>query len=671
LNYRIITYYFVVLLIFIQGLQAFGQVPTRIYPKIIDSLYKQLPAAKATARVDVLNGLALYLAPRYYDSSNRYANEALKLAEKLDYTKGKGIAFFNIGNIYYFKLDAKKSMMYYLDALRILEDMEPSQELGNLYYQIANFNDGSGNCRKAISVFKTVHNRASEDFVRMQMLILRSDMTYDSVIILGKKYLEDFKKEGNIQGTYTTLMQLANACFYQNIPSGLEYANEALKLSEKTGDDWLIANALHKVVNYHKNIRKEKVFKTNAVLAETLLQRARDILEKSKLPYRNRLLSETYREIGELRWEAGDLETAKHYFELDIAAVGNFLKSMDTITFPEYESKYGWYTSDHQSMAMCYGELSTINALQGNYKKALEYQLKGDSLYNRVMGILSDQAINIMQARYEDQRKRNQIDQIQKEKEIQRARQSHAIMRYSLMGGAIIIMLLVILFFLQRKRFESNRKALVLEQKLLRSQMNPHFLFNALTGIQNFIVTQKPDKASIYLSKFANLVRNILDNSVDEYVKLEKEISAIENYLELQKIRYAGKFDYRIEIDDDIDPEVVMIPPMLAQPFIENSIEHGIRHKETSGHIDIRFTLKDGTLLFEVEDNGIGRDKAREIGILRDPAHRSMATSLTLERLANLNHKLQKKIILEITDLKNALGEAAGTKVMFGIPLGQ
>ena len=145
-----------------QGLQAFGQVPTRIYPKIIDSLYKCLPAAKATARVDVLNGLALYLAPRYFDSSLRYSKEALRLSEELNYTKGKGVALFNIGNIYYFKLEAKKSMMYYLDALRILEDMEPSQELGNLYYQIANFNDGSGNCRKAISVFKTIHNIVSE-----------------------------------------------------------------------------------------------------------------------------------------------------------------------------------------------------------------------------------------------------------------------------------------------------------------------------------------------------------------------------------------------------------------------------------------------------------------------------------------------------------------------------
>ena len=163
--------------------------------------------------------------------------------------------------------------------------------------------------------------------------------------------------------------------------------------------------------------------------------------------------------------------------------------------------------------------------------------------------------------------------------------------------------------------------------------MNPHFIFNSLYSIQNFIVTEKPDKASIYLSKFAKLVRNILDNSTEEYVTLEKEISTIDNYLELQKVRYAGKFNYRIDIADEIDTETMKIPPMLAQPFIENAIEHGIKHRETPGHIDIRFSLKDHTLIFEVEDDGVGRQKAREIEIVQEPDHSSMATSLTRERL--------------------------------------
>jgi LytS/YehU family sensor histidine kinase len=122
--------------------------------------------------------------------------------------------------------------------------------------------------------------------------------------------------------------------------------------------------------------------------------------------------------------------------------------------------------------------------------------------------------------------------------------------------------------------------------------MNPHFLFNSLASIQNYIINEDSGNASIYLSRFSQLVRNILDNSVEEYVPVEKEIETIKNYFELQKVRYAGKFDFNIEVDEAIDQENMMIPPMLAQPFIENAIEHGIKHKETNGHINIRFLLQ-------------------------------------------------------------------------------
>jgi LytS/YehU family sensor histidine kinase len=276
-----------------------------------------------------------------------------------------------------------------------------------------------------------------------------------------------------------------------------------------------------------------------------------------------------------------------------------------------------------------------------------------------------------LEADNEDQLKRQEIARLVRDNELRRLKMNRTKILFAGLGSAALIAFLVFVIWIQRKRFRSDQKAMLLEQKLLRSQMNPHFIFNSLTNIQNFILTEKPDKANIYLSKFAMLVRNILDNSVEEYVVLDKEISTLENYLELQKIRYSGKFDYRIHIADEIDIDSIKIPPMLAQPFIENAIEHGIKHRETPGHIDIRFSLKENFLIFEVEDDGIGRQKAREIAILKDPEHKSMATSLTRERLTNLNRKLKEKIQLEIIDLKNALGEATGTRVMFGIPVGK
>ena len=156
-------------------------------------------------------------------------------------------------------------------------------------------------------------------------------------------------------------------------------------------------------------------------------------------------------------------------------------------------------------------------------------------------------------------------------------------------------------------------------------------------------------------------MRNILDNSVEELVPLEVEISTIENYLELQMVRYAGKFDYRIQLEDTIDAETMMIPPMLAQPFIENAIEHGVKHRITIGQIDIRFSLADHTLIFEVEDNGVGRQMARTIELQREPNHRSMATSITRERLMSMKKRRKTKISMEIADLKNESGDFTPT----------
>jgi LytS/YehU family sensor histidine kinase len=199
--------------------------------------------------------------------------------------------------------------------------------------------------------------------------------------------------------------------------------------------------------------------------------------------------------------------------------------------------------------------------------------------------------------------------------------------------------------------------------------MNPHFLFNSLASIQNFIVTEDPDKASIYLSRFSNLMRNILDSSTEEFIPLEKEIDTITYYLELQKVRYAGKFDFNIDVDENIDEENMNIPPMLAQPFIENAIEHGIKHKTTNGNIHIRFMLEGNMIKFEVEDDGVGRSRALEIEREQKKDHRSMATLITRDRLAIMNRKLKTKISLEIIDLYNDAGNARGTKVVFEVPL--
>ncbi len=202
-----------------------------------------------------------------------------------------------------------------------------------------------------------------------------------------------------------------------------------------------------------------------------------------------------------------------------------------------------------------------------------------------------------------------------------------------------------------------------------RLQMNPHFLYNSLASIQNFFITKKPSEASSYLSKFSKLVRQILSSSTTEYVSLEEEFGSIQNYLALQKIRYAEMFDYVIEVDDELEPETISIPPMLAQPFIENSIEHGFKHKVTKGLIHISIKQKQGYFILEIADNGVGRAKAKEIEKEERKDHQSMATTITTDRLAALNKKLKQKIKFKIIDLKDNSNIAIGTKVIFEIPL--
>jgi sensor histidine kinase YesM len=236
------------------------------------------------------------------------------------------------------------------------------------------------------------------------------------------------------------------------------------------------------------------------------------------------------------------------------------------------------------------------------------------------------------------------------------------------LGMLVFFIVLLAVVFIRQNKLRNEQQNLLLQQKLFRSQMNPHFIFNSLTSIQNFILDEEPGKASKYLSRFSKLVRHILDSSVEENVTLQEEISTIENYLELQKIRFQDKFDYTIEVDKAIHPEHIIIPPMLAQPFIENSIEHGIKHRKTKGNIIIRFTLKNGTIVFEVEDDGVGREKAKEILFRQNKDHKSLATAITMERIRVINKKMKQKIKLQILDLKDSANNPLGTKVQMEIP---
>lgn len=245
-----------------------------------------------------------------------------------------------------------------------------------------------------------------------------------------------------------------------------------------------------------------------------------------------------------------------------------------------------------------------------------------------------------------------------------------------LIASAVIVLFIsVSAWFLFRnvkqKNIITTQKNNLLKQKLLVSQMNPHFIFNSLNAIQNYIFKQDSLKAGNYLTQFSELIRMILDFSRKDYIAVESELKLLHTYLDLQKLRFENKFDYAIDLDKKIDTEFIFIPPMLAQPFIENAIEHGIYHKREKGRLDIRLFYEGDQLIYEIEDNGIGLEEAMKLKNKLKSSYQSLATIITKERMTILGEQHKSAQDIEIIDKKNIAGNESGVKVRFSIPYKQ
>ncbi len=220
----------------------------------------------------------------------------------------------------------------------------------------------------------------------------------------------------------------------------------------------------------------------------------------------------------------------------------------------------------------------------------------------------------------------------------------------------------------EKQKTELNKKIANIESQALRAQMNPHFIFNTMSSIQDYISSNDTDAALKYLSKFAKLMRKIMDNSKQQLIAVAEEINALTLYLELEVMRFDKKFEYHINIDKTIDANYDRIPSMLIQPYVENAIIHGLLPKEGNGKISITLQRHGDTIECTIEDNGIGRTKSVEYKKNRVQQHKSMGMSITQERLDILNSSLKSNIYAEIIDLYEN-GEPAGTKVKLIIPL--
>ena len=212
-----------------------------------------------------------------------------------------------------------------------------------------------------------------------------------------------------------------------------------------------------------------------------------------------------------------------------------------------------------------------------------------------------------------------------------------------------------------------EKQLIEIEQRALLLQMNPHFIFNSLTSIGGLIYENKPPVAIKYLTMFSRLMRLILEYSLESAIPLSKEIELLKCYIELEQFRFEDKFDFKLTVDPKTPLEIT-IPPMLIQPHIENAVLHGLTNKEGKGKLELKISYTEKAIVIEVIDDGIGREQAKAFA-KESNTHKSMATNITQKRLELINQNNKYPIVLDITDLKNTDGSAAGTSVKLTISL--
>ncbi|GAB2521625.1 histidine kinase [Spirosoma aerophilum] len=262
-----------------------------------------------------------------------------------------------------------------------------------------------------------------------------------------------------------------------------------------------------------------------------------------------------------------------------------------------------------------------------------------------------------------------------KQQELQRQTQSTTMLAGGLLGLFVFSSLVIRTISLRRKnevlRYEQaqsslKRKALELEMQALRTQMNPHFIFNCLSAIDNLIQTGQPDRATTYLARFAKLIRLVLDSSKNNLVHFQKDFNTLRLYLELEQFRCNHKFSYSLTADPELIEGDYKVPPLLIQPFIENAIHHGLLTKpDMHRQLDIAAQLSDDYIIYSVVDNGIGRAQAARLKELNRPEHQSYGIQITRERI-QLHNRHDRLADVQISDLEEN-GRPAGTKAVIRI----
>jgi tetratricopeptide (TPR) repeat protein len=513
----------------------------------------------------------------------------------------------NIGMVYFNMGLYDKALEHYIQALDIVEQKKDSSQMKGLHSNIGAVYVTIGKVKEGLQYyFKSLY-------------IAKKDKDYDREAFFSEQIGE----------IYRLLHDTAEA---QN------YANQALELSRKTGYKYEIANS----INLLGNIAFDR--EQYSIALDYFFEALSHYNEMNVISFKSRIL----RNIGNVLFARNQYKEAINYYKQSVQT---------SITVGEIIETY-------QVDSL----LSRTYEVLGNTDSALYYYKEYARFQDSAVNTEKEKSIANLKIQYETEKKEQQIEALGKDNELKDLKiQQSRIFNWGL-GGLVIIVLLIALLFIRQNRLKNIHKTIVLEQKLFRLQMNPHFIFNVHSNILGFIENKNTGSAARYLSTFSKLLRTTLESSRNDSIYLGEEISMIKDYLDLQKLLYENKFEYTVDVDEKLNPEEVTIPPMLIQPFIENAIKHGIGNKDEKGHIFVRFRRDDKKVICEVEDNGVGREKAWESEYTTKKDHKSLAIEIIKDRIQSLNKKLRQKINLTIIDLKTDTNEPLGTRVVLDLP---
>ncbi len=317
-----------------------------------------------------------------------------------------------------------------------------------------------------------------------------------------------------------------------------------------------------------------------------------------------------------------------------------------------------------------YYHLSKLNEKRGNYKLALEQYHEGDVIYHSISNENNAKYVNALRIQYESQKKTSQIQALAKKNEIANLRLTESRRNFLAILFGVILLASIPLFINRQRRLKGEKQILTLEQDMLRSQMNPHFIFNSLNSIKLYIINNEKENAVYYLNKFSKLIRKILIASKEKHTSLADELETMKLYMNIENIRFSNEINYSTKVDDNIDLESIKVPSLILQPFLENALWHGLSTKKDNKNILLEITNNnDRFVKIIITDNGIGRTKAEKIKKNKLLKRRSVGISITNDRLANFFKGQQNGYSIEIKDLYDANNIASGTKVIITIPL--